>query len=62
MEAINRVRFERFDRVLQQVLLEAGDAPPPTEKGAPKGSELNSLHDWVSFNLGQWYRCVHADL
>ncbi|KAG5178451.1 Mgm1-like protein [Tribonema minus] len=60
VEAINRVRFERFDRVMQQVLLEAGDAPPPAEKGAPKGSELNSLHDWVSFNLGQWYRYSHG--
>jgi len=60
VEAINRVRFERFDRVLQQVLLESGDSPPPVEKNSIKGSEMSILHDWVSYNLGQWYRYSHG--
>jgi interferon-induced GTP-binding protein Mx1 len=71
-EAINRVRFERFDRVLHQVLLEAGDKPatnqPPAapEESAPSaplyGSKkgLEQLHEWVSINLGQWYRYSHG--
>jgi hypothetical protein len=68
VEAINRVRFERFDRVLQQVLLEAGDSPPTVTdqgglkggKGGAPGGPLEPLQDWITLNLGQWYRYSHG--
>lgn len=49
VEAINQVRFERFDRVLHQVLVEAGDGPPD----GGDASDVTPLKEWVTYNLGQ---------
>lgn len=49
IEAINQVRFERFDRVLHQVLVEAGDGPPD----GGDASDVTPLKEWVTYNLGQ---------
>eukprot|EP01084_Bolivina_argentea_P127364 225258_1 len=68
-EAVNQMRFERFDRMLHQVLLEAGEKPlPPGESKTgstfkdsqfgPQG--INQLQDWVTMQLGQWYRYSHG--
>ncbi|CAM9724999.1 unnamed protein product [Chrysoparadoxa australica] len=54
VNAINQVRFERFDRVLHQVMIEAGEKPPPGTKGLPP------LEEWVALNLGHWYRYSHG--
>ncbi|CAN0194370.1 unnamed protein product [Ascophyllum nodosum] len=56
VEAINQVRFERFDRVLHQVLVEAGDGPP----NGGNASDLTPLQEWVTYNLGQWFRFAHG--
>eukprot|EP00752_Nemacystus_decipiens_P009127 g8151.t1 len=56
VEAINQVRFERFDRVLHQVLVEAGDGPP----NGGDASDVTPLKEWVTYNLGQWFRFAHG--
>ncbi|CAN0284023.1 unnamed protein product, partial [Ectocarpus fasciculatus] len=56
IEAINQVRFERFDRVLHQVLVEAGDGPP----NGGDASDVTPLKEWVTYNLGQWFRFAHG--
>ncbi|CAM9096946.1 unnamed protein product, partial [Laminaria digitata] len=56
VEAINQVRFERFDRVLHQVLVEAGDGPP----NGGDASDVKPLKEWVTYNLGQWFRFAHG--
>lgn len=56
IEAINQVRFERFDRVLHQVLVEAGDGPPD----GGDASDVTPLKNWVTYNLGQWFRFAHG--